>query len=166
MRVALKRDERIVEVVCLPRSVGILPAACVAGESVNKFVMAEVLRSLIAILLIIRADAGRIKQRKPKRVVTGLVGAGLRAGENGDAEVAGFVGEVEPAMRSHLESFFVVGGTFDCAGAPIVSGVFVGSSERERGFQRGFASFPVDGVREFDAIAGVARRQANSLGKF
>src|SRR5579875_365386 len=128
--------------------------------------MAEVLRGLVAISFAGRADSGSVKQGEAQRVVAGLVGAGFRSGKNCDAKGAGLIGEIEPTMRSHLERFWIVRGPLDGSRAPVVSGVKIRGSERKNGFQRGFARFPVDGVGELDAIAGVAGGEADGLDEF
>src|SRR5579859_3707157 len=121
----LESNERGIEAIGLPRSAAVAPAARVTRKPVEKFVMPEILRALITIGLPGCADSGRVKECEAQRVVAGPVGAGLRAGKDGDAEFAASIREVEPAMRRHLEHFVIVRGAFDSSRAPVVRCVLV-----------------------------------------
>src|SRR5579872_7005776 len=166
MLCALECNERSVKTIRLPGSIAIAPATSMARKTVHKFMVAKILRVLIAIGLARVADSRSVKKRETQSIVAGPVRASLGAGKNCDAETAALIGEVEPAMRRHLEHFFVVRRALDGSSAPIVSRGLIRSGEGESGFQGGFASVPVNRICEFDAIAGIPGGEANRLHEF
>ena len=88
----LKRDQWLIQALGLP--VGWLRAR-VSGDAVNELVMPPIVARLVSVL---RAHAGRIDQRQAKRVIVRFVGAVLSNGENRRAELAGFIGQIDPLM--------------------------------------------------------------------
>src|SRR5580704_8319932 len=153
-------DQGLIEALGLP--VGRLRSG-VTGDAVDEFVMSPIVAGLISVLL---ADAGRINQCEAEGLVVGLVGTVLAIGENGGAELAGFVGQVDPLMGGDFEFSLIVVGAANSPDVPVVGGFGVRGGQREGGFQGGFADFPVDGVGDFDAIAGVAGGEADGLDEF
>src|SRR6185312_8803050 len=93
----LECDHRSLQTIGLPSRIAITPAASMARKAVEKFVVAKILRALVAIGLACIADSRSVKEREAQRIVARPIGAGLRAGENCDAEFAALIREIEPA---------------------------------------------------------------------
>src|SRR5271154_7116304 len=101
---SFERNHRIFEPVCLPVRLGLTPVARVPRQSEDELVMTPILIRLIGISL--RSAVGwgphtrRAQESHTDGVVVGLVGTILTIGQNGCAEGATLVRQIDPAMRS------------------------------------------------------------------
>src|ERR1700691_728600 len=87
----LKRDQRIVQPLRLPVGLALAPADSVPGDSVNEFVVPDILRALVGITA---ARARSSNQREPDSIVTRLVRSILAIGQDGGAELAFHISQV------------------------------------------------------------------------
>ena len=78
-----KGDRRLVQAPCLPVGPGVNAVAGVSGNSVDEFVMAEILGGLVGIAA---ANARGTQQGQANHVVARFVGAVLAIGQDGGAE--------------------------------------------------------------------------------
>src|SRR5437667_156498 len=119
---ALKGNQGLVEAISLPVCLTLSPIASMTRKSKDEFMVAQVLRELIAIGTAVSfAHSGRIDKGETQSVVVGLVGGVLAIGEHGHAVCSAFVGEIEPLVRRDFKFFLVVVATLNCADVPVVS---------------------------------------------
>src|SRR5262249_21370848 len=136
------------------------------SQAKGKFVMTPILSGLIGVgSAVSPTQSRRIDQCQTQCVVVWLIGAVLAVRKYGQAKGAALVSEVEPLVRGYLELLWIIIATLDCADIPVVSRLRIRSSQREGGFERRFFGFPVDGVSEFHAIAGIPCCEADPLNK-
>src|ERR1700731_1045924 len=116
---SLKGDERIIQALALPVSFGMAPVPGVTGDAVNELVMSDILRTLVRITT---ARARSSDQRQPDGVVVRLVRSVLAIGQNGRAEFAPRVCQVDPLVRRPFDLLRLSGAPLDRANPPVVGG--------------------------------------------
>src|SRR6202000_2390446 len=120
----LKCDQGIIEAVPLPISLCLTPVACVPCQTKDEFVMSPILICLIGVsrrtAIRGRSDTRRPHEGESNRVVFGLVGTILAVCQNGRAEAAALIRQIDPAMRRNLELTLLRIGPLDCTNVPIV----------------------------------------------
>src|ERR1700732_3987539 len=128
----LKGDKRIIQALALPVSLGMAPVPGVTGDAVNELVMSDILRTLVCITT---ARARSSDQRQPDGVVVRLVRSVLAIGQNGRAELATHVSQVDPLMRRHFELLWLSTGPLDCANVPVIGSHLTRRCQRESRLQ-------------------------------
>ena len=144
----------------LPVCLALSPASSVPGDSVNEFVMPDILRALVGITA---ARARGSNECEPDGVVVRLIGSVLAIGQDGGAELAFHVSQVNPLVRRHFEFLRLGRWTLDRPYIPVVRRHLIRGSKRKCRFQIRFPSIPVDHVRELHEPARVPRREADGL---
>src|ERR1700728_741535 len=99
-------DQGIIEAIGLPGGTRFTPVATMARQAHDEFVMSPVLIGLIGVsgtTVLARHNPGRAQERYTKSVVVGLIRAVLAVGEDGRAEAATFVGEIDPTVRGDFK---------------------------------------------------------------
>src|ERR1700758_435202 len=102
------------------------PIGAVSGNSVNEFMVADILRGLIGVA---PGDAGSADQREADGVVGRLVRSVFAVAENGGAVLAAHVSEIDPLVRGHFEFFRLGGGALEGADVPVISGDVIGGGK-------------------------------------
>src|ERR1700722_12758181 len=135
----------------------------------NEFVMPPVLIHLIGIsgtAVLAGHNSRRAQERYAKGVVVGFIRAILAVGEDGRAEAAALVGEIDPTMRGDFKLARLLVRALDSANVPAIGCVFVRRGEWEGLLQICAKSLPIDGVGELHAIARVTSGETNGPRKF
>src|SRR5215471_21590788 len=116
-----------------------------ARQSIDEFVVAPILRELVAIGATITAtQAGSVDQCEAQRIVVRFVRSVFAIGEHSHAVGAACIGQIEPLMRSDFELLFIVVTALDCAYIPVVSRLGIFGGQRKSGFESSLFGFPVD----------------------
>src|SRR5579884_1857608 len=110
--------QRRIQPVSLPIGVALAPIAFVRGQPKNDFMVADVLRALV---LVSAASSRRANQSEANSVIAWLIGAVFLIGQDGFAERAALVGEVDPLVGCHLELAIVFIGALDGPDVPVIS---------------------------------------------
>src|SRR5258708_27835188 len=100
------------------------PVPGVTGDAVNELMVSDILRTLVRITA---ARARSSDQRQPDGVVVRLVRSILTIGQNGRAEFATRVCQVDPLVRRHFEFLRLSCEPLDLANVPVVGGHLVKS---------------------------------------
>src|SRR5215472_8333823 len=143
---SFESNQGLVQSLTLPVGLPISPSARMPSDAIHEFVMADVLRCLIAVSA---RNAGGTDQGQADGIVGRLVGAVFAIRKDGGSEFVTHVREIDPLVRRDFELFGPRGGSLDGADVPVVSRQFIGGGEGEGGFQIGFSRLPVDDVSEF-----------------
>ena len=122
----------VVEAITLPIRSGRSPSTRVADEPKRKFMVAPVLVGLVRVRAAEGLHSGGTKQRQADGVVCRLIGAVFAIGENGDSVVPGFVRQVDPAVREHLELPLLRIGPLDRAEILVVGSVGIRGAQGKR----------------------------------
>src|ERR1035441_7665728 len=155
-------DERIVQALRLPVGPGVAPAGGVPRDAVDELMVSEVLGALVRIAA---PRAGSPNQRQPDGMIVRLVRSILAICQDGGAELAAHVRQVDPLVRRHFELLGLRAGPLDRADVPVVRGHGAGSRQRESRLQIRLSGVPVDYVGGLHTLARIARRKANGLHK-
>src|ERR1700722_7011228 len=98
-----------------------------ARQTVYKFVMAPLLRGLVAVIAeVARSGPGCVEQSQAQRVVIGLIGAIFAIGQNSDSVPGAFVGQIKPLVSGDFELSGIIVGATDGADFPVVGGLGIG----------------------------------------
>src|ERR1700730_1154807 len=157
---SFKGDERIVQTLRLPVGLALPPAGGMPGESVNKLVMSNILRTLVGVST---ARSRRADQSQANGVVVRFVRSVLAIGQDGDAELAVHIGQVNPLVRRHFKPLRLGGWPLDRANVPVVGCHLIRSCQWETRLQVGLFGIPVDCVCEFHALTRIPGRKADGL---
>ena len=95
MLCSLERNERIIQALSLPVRGSVPPVGSMTGDTVDEFVMSQVLRTLVGITA---RGARSADQCQADRVVIRLVGPVLAIGQHRRAELATHVSQVDPLV--------------------------------------------------------------------
>src|SRR5271166_1005140 len=108
---SLECDQRIVQPLRLPVGLRFAPTSRVSGNSVKELVMSNILRPLVRVTA---ARSRRADQRQANRMVVRLIRSILAIGQDGRAELAPRVGQIDPLMGWHFEFFRLRSRPFNC----------------------------------------------------
>ena len=130
------------------------------GETEHDFVATNVLGGLVCIGA---ACSRSTQQRQPYCLIVRFVRSILTIGQQRNSIRATLVREIDPLMRGDLELSLFFVRPLDGSDVPVVSRQIVRRAERKCRLQICFLRLPIDHVAEFDAIAGVTRRETYRL---
>src|SRR6185295_10980979 len=130
MRLTLKRDQRLIEAICLPVRSVFAPIAGMTGNTKPDFVSADILRALIGVTA---ARPGRTNECQPDRSIIRLVRTILAVGENCRAEGPALICKIDPLVRADLKLPFGCVRSLNRTDVPVVGCKLVCCRERERG---------------------------------
>src|SRR5437899_3636551 len=135
-----------------------------AGQAVHEFMVAPILRGLVAVLLSVTfTEAGSVEKGQAQGAVVRLIRAVLAVRKHSHAVSPTSVGEIEPLVRRNFVLLGVVVAPLNGADIPIVGRLRIRSGQGEGSLEGGLAGLPVDDIAEFDAIAGTTGGETDRL---
>src|SRR3989442_15792550 len=141
----LEGNEGLIKAVRLPVGLFPAPVAGVAGQAVNEFMVAPILRDLVAVVLSVTfTEAGSVEKGQAQGAVVRLIRAVLAVRKHSHAVSATSVGEIEPLVRGNFVLLGVVVASLNRADIPVVGSLRIRSGRGEGSLEGGLAGLPVD----------------------